>query len=61
MRLLAGGVAAALMLALWQAPARANDSMAEVAIGGLVLKDSDQIAIDKEALYLSANEVRACI
>ncbi len=58
MRLLAGGVAAALMLALWQAPARANDSMAEVAIGGLVLKDSDQIAIDKEALYLSANEVR---
>jgi hypothetical protein len=58
MRLLAGAVAAALMLVLWQAPARANDSMAEVAIGGLVLKDSDQISLDKEDLYLSRDEVR---
>jgi hypothetical protein len=58
MRLLVGGLAAALMLAPWHSPARANDAIAEIALGGLVLKNSEQISLDKEDLYLSADEVR---
>lgn len=39
-------------------PARANDSEAEVAIGGLTLKKSDAIAIESEDLYISRDIVR---
>lgn len=50
---------AALTAALLAAPAaHANDSMAEVAIGGLVLKQSSDIAMDKEDLFISRDEVR---
>jgi hypothetical protein len=58
MRVFACCFVAALMLAVGGMPAAANDSMAEVAIGGLVLKDSDQISLDREELYLSQDEVR---
>ena len=39
------------------APIAANDSEAEIAIGGLVLKQSDAIRLDSEDLYLSAEKV----
>lgn len=51
-------LAAALMLIVWQGQARANDAIAEVAVGGLVLKESEDISLDKEELYLSMDEVR---
>jgi Domain of unknown function (DUF4424) len=38
--------------------ARANDSEAELAIGGLVLKQSSDVSLDSEDLYISADEVR---
>ena len=49
--------AAALILALaW--PAVANDSMAELAAGGLVLVKTDNIVMQREDLTLSPTEVR---
>lgn len=39
------------------APIAANDSEAEIAIGGLVLKQSDAIRLDSEDLYLSVDKV----
>lgn len=50
--------AAALALVVWATPGQANDSMAETALGGLVLRDSQEISLDREDLYLSADEVR---
>ena len=47
----------ALLLAC-AAPALANDSQAETALGGLVLKQSDAISMDSEDLYLSRERVR---
>ena len=48
---------AALLLALaW--PAAANDSMAELAAGGLVLVKTDSIVMQREDLTLSPREVR---
>lgn len=44
--------------ALLTSPALANDSEAEWAVGGLVLKANADISMDKEDLYLSAEEVR---
>ena len=38
--------------------ARANDSEAEVAVGGLQLKQSTNISLEKEELYISEDEVR---
>jgi hypothetical protein len=38
--------------------ARANDSTAEMALGGLVLTQSDAISLDSEDLYISKDEVR---
>lgn len=49
------GAALALALAL---PAAANDSTAELAAGGLVLKKTDHIEMRSEDLYISAKEVR---
>lgn len=39
-------------------PARANDSFAETALGGVVLKETDAISLDKEDLFISEEEVR---
>jgi Domain of unknown function (DUF4424) len=36
----------------------ANDSEAELAIGGLALKQSSDVSLDSEDLYISADEVR---
>lgn len=55
-----------LALVLWAsllAPAAApralaNDSSAEVSIGGLVLTQSDSISLDREDLFISQEEVR---
>ncbi|MDQ4087377.1 MAG: DUF4424 domain-containing protein [Pseudomonadota bacterium] len=51
--LLAAGMAAFLAPA-----AQANDSVAEVAAGGLVLRQTDQIDMLSEDLYVSAEQVR---
>lgn len=51
-------VAAMLMGCASACSALANDSMAEVAIGGLVLKESPDISLDREDLYISRAEVR---
>lgn len=39
-------------------PANANDSAAEIALGGLTLVPSDAISLDSEDLYISKEEVR---
>ncbi|WEK46151.1 MAG: DUF4424 family protein [Candidatus Andeanibacterium colombiense] len=49
---------AALAAALLPAPALANDSEAEWALGGLVLKQNDAISMDREDLFISAAEVK---
>lgn len=51
----------ALLLALVVAaapPAMANDSMAEIATGGLVLTRSDAVAMEHEELFISLDEIR---
>jgi len=49
---------AALALALAAAgPARANDSMAEIGVGGLTLVKSDAVTLESEDLYVSENRV----
>ncbi len=49
---------AALAAALLPAPALANDSEAEWALGGLVLKQNDAISMDREELFISPAEVK---
>lgn len=39
------------------APSRANDSIAELALGGLDLRKSDAIAMESEDLYISRDIV----
>lgn len=57
MRLVRGlPIAAALLLA--SAASLANDSTAEMAAGGLVLKQSDDIDMVSEDLYVSAAQIR---
>jgi hypothetical protein len=51
-------VIAILIFFGWFGPALANDSMAEIAIGGLSLKETDAISLDSEDLYISKDEVR---
>ena len=51
-------IIAALILAGGATAAIANDSTATVAAGGLVLEKTDQIAMESEDLYVSADEVR---
>jgi hypothetical protein len=51
------GLAAGLFAAAAPA-ARANDSSAEIAVGGLVLTKSDDIEMRSEDLYVSAKEIR---
>lgn len=43
---------------LWPAAASANDSVAEIGAGGLVLGRSDVVSMESETLYLSMNAVR---
>lgn len=50
--------APALLFALLAAPTLANDSEAEWALGGLVLKTNAAISMDREELFISAEEVR---
>lgn len=50
--------AAVAALALLAAPAAANDSVASMQAGGLVLETTDGITMLSEDLYLSASEVR---
>jgi hypothetical protein len=52
----ATGLAVAMVLAASQAAA--NDSTATLAAGGLVLTKSEDVALDREDLYVSAKEVR---
>lgn len=54
-RAAAGLVVAALLSA---GGARANDSMAELALGGLSFTKSDAISMDSEDLYISTERVR---
>lgn len=46
------------LLILASLPASANDSEAEIALGGLRLKPSDTISLDREDLFISPTEVR---
>ncbi|MEP2990195.1 MAG: DUF4424 family protein [Parasphingorhabdus sp.] len=39
-------------------PGLANDSEAELSLGGLVLKQSDNVSMDSEDLYISQDQVR---
>lgn len=51
-------VAALLMAGLLVAPAAANDSVASMGAGGLVLERTDGIEMRSEDLYVSAPEIR---
>ncbi|GAA0763784.1 hypothetical protein FHS52_002432 [Erythromicrobium ramosum] len=48
----------ALAAALAAAPALANDTEAEIALGGLIFEANDQISMDSEDLFISAELVR---
>jgi len=50
-------LALAIAATLLPVPASANDSEAEWAVGGLVLKQNDAISMDREELHISAVEV----
>lgn len=47
----------ALILTAAAAPARANDSIAELGTGGLILSRSDVVAMEKEDLFISRDKV----
>lgn len=49
---------AALFMAMTAGPARANDSTANLAAGGLVLSRNDAIEMQSEDLFISMDEVR---
>lgn len=49
---------AVVLIALYSVAARANDSEAEIAIGGLTLKRSEAITMESEDLYLSRDRIR---
>lgn len=49
---------AIVLLALCSVSAGANDSEAEIAIGGLTLKRSEAIAMESEDLYISRDRIR---
>ena len=51
-------IAGFLGLAILAGPALANDSEAELSLGGLVLKQSDSVSMDSEDLYISQDQVR---
>jgi hypothetical protein len=50
--------AALMALALAAFPASANDSQAELAIGGIALTQSDAITLDSEDLFIARDEIR---
>lgn len=50
--------AALLAILAVAAPARANDSTAEIGAGGLVLARSENISMDSETLFISMDRVR---
>ncbi len=52
------GIVAAVAAAALAAGVRANDSIAEMAAGGLVLKQSREIDMLSEDLYVSARQIR---
>ena len=58
MKHLSLAAALSLVAAPSAAPALANDSEAEWALGGLTLKPNADISMDKEELFLSVDEVR---
>lgn len=58
MRHLRQGWMAIAALALPLAPASANDTEANTALGGLIFERNDQISMDSEDLFLSLDEVR---
>jgi Domain of unknown function (DUF4424) len=47
-----------ILAAIAMAPARANDSSAELANGGLIFTHNDNVEMRSEDLYISADEVR---
>jgi hypothetical protein len=51
-------IAVVVLLVFDLGAARANDSEAEVAVGGLTLKQSQDISLDREDLFISQDEVR---
>ena len=51
------GIALAAALALSAAPALANDSVAELGTGGLILSRSDAVAMQSEDLFISPEKV----
>jgi hypothetical protein len=53
-----GLVAALGALSVVSSPASANDTMAELKTGGLIFVRSDVVAMEKEDLYISPDEVR---
>jgi Domain of unknown function (DUF4424) len=57
-RLLAVGLVATTLCVLFGPLAKANDSEAEMAVGGLTLVQSKSISMDSEDLYISAKSVR---
>ena len=50
--------ALAMLCAAAAAPAHANDSVAQTALGGLTLTRSNSISMDSEDLYISRDHVR---
>lgn len=56
--LVSGLTLASTALALCLAPAKANDTEANIAMGGLIFEQNDQISMDSEDLYLSLDKVR---
>ncbi|KAF2991606.1 DUF4424 domain-containing protein [Methylocystis sp. MJC1] len=52
------GAATLAFAAAFSLPSHANDTQAEIALGGLTLKHSDSIRMDSEDLYVSRDRVR---
>ncbi len=52
------GAVIAFVAALAAAPAFANDTEAEIALGGLIFETNDQISMDSEDLFISLDLVR---
>lgn len=52
------GAATLAFAAAFSLPSHANDTQAEIALGGLTLKQSDSIRMGSEDLYLSRDRVR---
>ena len=51
-------IASAVLAGLAASPAQANDSTAELGTGGLILSRTDAIAMQKEDLFISRDEIK---